>query len=163
VRRALLARLDVAPRDRVLELGVGSGRLLSAVAARAARGAVAGVEPDEVAYRQARRTCERALREGRVVLLRTTSRDLSAFADAAFDKVYGVHVAYFWDDPAPHLAQIRRVLRPGGRLVLGYCEGEPGEGGEPRLRSAALEAALAASGFAQVRTERGQPAWTSAC
>jgi SAM-dependent methyltransferase len=163
VRRALLARLDVAPRDRVLELGVGSGRLLSAVAARAAHGVVAGVEPDEVAYRQARRTCERGLREGRVVLLRTTSLDLSAFADAAFDKVYGVHVAYFWGDPAPHLAEIRRVLRPGGRLVLGYCEGEPGEGEEPRFRSAVLEGALAASGFGHVRTEGGQPAWTSAC
>jgi SAM-dependent methyltransferase len=163
VRRALLARLDVAPRDRVLELGVGSGRLLSAVAARATQGIVAGVEPDEVAYRQARRTCERGIREGRVMLLRGTSLDLSAFADGAFDKVYGVHVAYFWEDPLPDLAEIRRVLRPGGRLLLGYCEGEPGEDGKPRFRAAALEQALTASGFAHVRTEGGLLAWTSAC
>jgi SAM-dependent methyltransferase len=163
VRRALLARLEVAARDRVLELGVGSGRLLSAVAARAARGVVAGVEPDEVAYRHARRTCERGVREGRVVLLQGTSVDLSAFADDAFDKVYGVHVAYFWAEPGPHLAEIRRVLRPGGRLVLGYCDGASAEDGEPRFRAAVLEEALAASGFANVRTEAGQPAWTSAC
>jgi SAM-dependent methyltransferase len=163
VRRALLARLAVEPRDRVLELGVGSGRLLSAVAARAAQGVVAGVEPDEVAYRQARRTCERGVRDGRVLLLRGTSLDLSAFADAAFDKIYGVHVAYFWEDALPHVAEIRRVLRAGGRLVLGYCAGEPGGDGEPRLHSAALERALAAAGFAQIRTENGQPAWTTAC
>jgi ubiquinone/menaquinone biosynthesis C-methylase UbiE len=162
VRRALLVRLDVAPRDHVLELGVGSGRLLSAVAARAAQGVVAGVEPDEVAYRQARRTCERGVREGRVVLLQGTSVDLSAFADDAFDKVYGVHVAYFWEDPLPHLAEIRRVLRPGGRLVLGYCDGEPGADAEPRFRAAVLEEALGACGFAQIHTEPGQPAWTSA-
>lgn len=162
VRRALLARLAPGPRDRVLELGVGSGRLLAAVAARAAQGVVAGVEPDEVAWRQARRTCERGVREGRVVLLRGTSGDLSAFADAAFDKVYGVHVAYFWEDPGPHVAEIRRVLRPGGRLVLGYCEGEPGDDEEPGFRSVALERALAAAGFASVLTESGQPAWTTA-
>jgi len=154
VRRALLERLAVEPRDRVLELGVGSGRLLSAVAARAAQGFVAGVEPEEFAFRHASRRCERLVREGRVALLRGTSLDLSAFAGAAFDKVYGVHVSDFWDDPLPHLREIRRVLRPGGRLLLGTCAGETG---------AALEPALAAAGFAAIRTAHDDKlAWTTA-
>jgi ubiquinone/menaquinone biosynthesis C-methylase UbiE len=154
VRRALLERLSVGPRDRVLELGVGSGRLLSAVAARAAQGFAAGVEPDEVAFRHASRRCERLVREGRVALLRGTSLDLSVFASAAFDKVYGVHVTCFWEDPLPHLREVRRVLRPGGRLLLGYCEGEPSLG---------LERGLAAAGFREIRTAcTGELAWTTA-
>jgi len=143
-QRALLARLAVEARDRVLELGFGSGRLLSAVAARAARGFVAGVEPEEVAFRHASRRCERLLRAGRVALLRGSSSDLSAFGAAAFDKVYGLYVTYFWSDPLPHLRQIRRVLRPGGRLVLGTHACEPGPG---------LEAALAAVGFDEIRSD----------
>jgi len=154
VRRALLERLAVGPRDRVLELGFGSGRLLSAVAARATQGFVAGVEPEAYALRHARRRCERLLREGRVALLRGTSRDLAAFDAAAFDQVYGVHVTYFWDDPLPHLREIRRVLRPGGRLLLGYCAGEASPG---------LEPALAAGGFREIRTGGADKlAWTTA-
>jgi SAM-dependent methyltransferase len=163
-RRALLERLVVEKRDRVLELGFGNGRLLFAVAARATQGFVAGVEPEEYAVRHAGLRCARLLREGRVALLRGTSRDLSAFAAASFDKVYGVHVTYFWDDPVPHVREIRRVLRPGGRLLLGYCAGEPaGDASCPRSRSLALELGLAAAGFERIRTEGGsEPVWTSA-
>ena len=154
VRRALLERLAVEPRDRVLELGVGSGRLLSAVAARASQGFVWGVEPEEVAFRHASRRCERLVREGRVALLRGTSLDLSAFTSAGFDRVYGVHVTDFWDDPLPHLQEVRRVLRPGGRLLLGYCATEPDAG---------LERGLAAAGFLEIRSACADKlTWTTA-
>ena len=154
VRRAVLERLAVEKRDHLLELGFGSGRLLFAVAARASQGLVAGVEPEEFALRHASRRCERLVREGRVTLLRGTSRDLSAFANGAFDKVYGVHVTSFWDDPLPHLGEIRRVLRPGGRLLLGTSADEPG---------LALQRGLAATGFQEIRTESVDTlAWTTA-
>ena len=162
VRRELLKRLAVEPRERVLELGFGSGRLLFAVAARATQGFVAGVEPEEFALRHASRRCERLVREGRVVLLRGTSRDLSAFEAERFDKVYGVHVTYFWDDPLPHLAEARRVLRPGGQLLLGYCPSDP-DGARPAVAVDALEQALAAAGFDRIRSDGRDPlVWTSA-
>jgi ubiquinone/menaquinone biosynthesis C-methylase UbiE len=163
VRTALLERLEVAPRDRVLELGFGNGRLLSAVAARAAQGFVAGVEPEEYALRHAERRCARLVREGRVTLLRGSSQDLSTFSPESFDKVYGVHVTYFWDDPQPHLREIRRVLRSGGRLLLGYRPCEPDREELACSHIETLESALAAAGFGAIRTDDGrQPAWTVA-
>jgi len=40
-------------------------------------------------------------------------------ADASADGVISVNTLYFWPDPAAALGEIRRVLKPGGRLVLG--------------------------------------------
>lgn len=42
------------------------------------------------------------------------------FADETFDLVFGINVVYFWDKPETELIEIRRVMKPGGRLVLGY-------------------------------------------
>jgi SAM-dependent methyltransferase len=41
-----------------------------------------------------------------------------------------VHTLYFWKDPAAHLLEIRRVLRPGGRLALGFRTKDEGSGAE---------------------------------
>jgi SAM-dependent methyltransferase len=41
-------------------------------------------------------------------------------ADARFDAALAVHVVYFWREPLADLAEIRRVLRPGSRLLLVY-------------------------------------------
>ena len=41
------------------------------------------------------------------------------YADDMFDAAYAVNVLYFWPDAIATLREIRRVLRPGGRLMLG--------------------------------------------
>jgi len=162
--RGLLARLQVAPADRILELGVGSGRLLAEVAARATRGFVAGVEPAPAMLRHAARRNARLVARGRVELRAGSSADLSAWPDATFDKVYGMHVTCFWRDPGRDLREVARVLRPGGLLVLGYW---PDESAPPRTEVSRLEAGLRAAGLGEVRTERAGDAeallaWTCA-
>ncbi|MEN8159076.1 MAG: class I SAM-dependent methyltransferase [Myxococcota bacterium] len=159
VRRALLARLTPRKEDRLLELGVGSGSTLLAVATRASEGFVAGIEPDPLALRHARRRCERLVRDGRVTLAAGSSSDLSMFEPASFDKVYGVHVSSFWDEPAGHLAEIRRVLRPGGLLLLGRSPWLP----EGLATGERLEHALRETGFRSVHTDCADPmVWTTA-
>jgi ubiquinone/menaquinone biosynthesis C-methylase UbiE len=159
VRQALLARLLPGKGDRLLEIGVGSGNLLLAVAARAHEGFVAGVEPDALALRHAERRCARLVREGRVALVEGSSADLSGFETDSFDKVYGVHVASFWDEPRDHLAEIRRVLRPGGFLLLGQSPSLP----ESRVSGDRLEAALGEAGFRNVHIDNADAVvWTTA-
>jgi len=42
------------------------------------------------------------------------------FADQTFDVCFGINVVYFWENPEKELAEIIRVLKPGGMLMLGY-------------------------------------------
>ena len=80
------------------------------------------------------------------------------FPDAAFDKALAVHTLYFWQPPGPHLLEIRRVLVPGGRLVLAYRPA--GSGSVTDFPSEvytfqtpqAVGASLIAAGFSEIET-----------
>jgi ubiquinone/menaquinone biosynthesis C-methylase UbiE len=112
-----LDRLDVQSADRVLEVGFGPGRALERVAGMVASGRVAGVEISDAMLAMATRRCNRFIQEGRVELRLGTAERLP-FERASFDKVYSVHTLYFWERPFEVVAEIRRVLKPGGMLVL---------------------------------------------
>ncbi len=42
------------------------------------------------------------------------------FDSNMFDVCFGINVVYFWENPGCELAEILRVLKPGGCLMLGY-------------------------------------------
>jgi ubiquinone/menaquinone biosynthesis C-methylase UbiE len=42
------------------------------------------------------------------------------YADETFDKVCTVNTLYFWPSPLKNLREIRRVIKPGGRLVVAF-------------------------------------------
>jgi arsenite methyltransferase len=109
--------LDIRPTDHVLEVGFGSGHGIKQAAALAVRGRVAGIDFSETMVRQAREHNARVRAGGRVDL---THGDASAlpYPDNSFDKVFATNVVYFWQDPTANLTEIRRVMKPGGRLAL---------------------------------------------
>jgi ubiquinone/menaquinone biosynthesis C-methylase UbiE len=109
----VLGALDVAPGERVLELGFGGGVGLALLLAHEPSVKPSGVDLSrEMVVRCQRRFGDRvALVEGTV--------ETMPFAGAAFDKVFGVNVSYFWPDMSRALAEVLRVLAPGGLFVLG--------------------------------------------
>jgi len=80
--------------------------------------------------------------------------------DASVDAVLCTDAIQFPDDPAAGYAEIRRVLRPGGRVAL--TSWEPVERDDqrlsPRLRQVDLAAGLAGAGFTDIQV-RDKPSW----
>ncbi|GII84059.1 methyltransferase [Sphaerisporangium siamense] len=109
-RPAMLALAgDVAGR-RVLDAGCGSGALSAALRDRGA--VVTGIDASATMLALARR------RLGDDAALRVADlRDRLPFADGAFDDVVASLVLHYLEDWGPALAELRRVLRPGGRLI----------------------------------------------
>src|SRR4051794_2762432 len=109
-RPAMLALAgDVAGR-RILDAGCGSGPLSAALRDRGA--VVTGIDVSAGMLALARR------RLGDDVALHVA--DLNGrlpFADGAFDDVVASLVLHYLKDWGPALAELRRVLRPGGRLI----------------------------------------------
>jgi SAM-dependent methyltransferase len=154
---AVLARMAVGPTDRVLELGCGSGGTLFHVARRAPRGLVVGVDASDAMLRRARMRDADLVGAGRVRLELGTCSNLSAFAPGGFDRVYAVHEVYFWSDPRAELGEVRRVLRPGGQLLLGFRPTDDERGGArdlSRYPARRMEWLLREKGFGPVRSER---------
>lgn len=149
VAQTALELMALRPEDAVLELGCGSGRLIAQVAARAQRGFVAGIDPSALMVRHARFRNRRFIERGLLDLRCAASDDLSAWPAGRFDKIYALHVVYFWRRPERDLAEIHRVLRPGGRLVLGFCpNARSARGAEPATCEVSrVEAWLHAAGF----------------
>ncbi len=109
--------LDLHPADRVLDIGFGGGVLLNRMAGVVTQGCLAGADISPAIVDSARGRYAALLRAGRLDL-RCASVDALPFADASFDKVCSVNSIFYWPDSAAGIKEIRRVLSPGGRLVL---------------------------------------------
>lgn len=117
----VLDALAIRGGEHVLELGFGHGRTIAAAAKRAPEACFAGIEIAPTAVRSAARRCRALAAAGRLDLRAGDGLPLP-WPDGAFDAAFAVHTLYFWPDAARQLAELRRVLRPGGRLVLGFRE-----------------------------------------
>lgn len=109
--------LDIAPTDHVIELGCGPGVAVAALAGRAARGLVVGVDHSAVMIGQARRRNTVAIRAGRVRLIHAPVERLHAMA-GPFDAALAVNTVGMWPEPTARLQEVGRMLRPGGRIAL---------------------------------------------
>jgi len=111
--------LEVQPQHRVVEIGYGPGTALALLCERVGEGFVAGVDPSAVMARQAYRRNRALVRHGRLRLTLGSS-DRLPFPAGQFDRVCTVNTIYFWPTPEADLAEIHRVLKPGGQAVVTF-------------------------------------------
>ncbi len=111
--------LEPIPGSRILEIGFGPGVAVHAICREVPGARVGGVDPSEVMVRQAVRRNRSAVRRGQVDL-RLGSASTLPWDDASFDAVLSLNNAHLWDPVDVALSECRRVLRPGGRIVIGF-------------------------------------------
>jgi arsenite methyltransferase len=153
-------QLELTPSDRVLEVGFGGGVSLPSLIASAAF--VGGVDRSSDMVTRAKAIFSEAVSAGRADFREGSVEELP-FEASSFERVCTVNTIYFWSSLDAGFAEIRRVLSPGGRVVVGFVPKERMDRmGMPVdiFTSRAPEdvvAALRKAGFSDVRIERPEP------
>jgi ubiquinone/menaquinone biosynthesis C-methylase UbiE len=113
--RIAIRTLDCSPDNTILDLGCGSGPAIRTLAGMAGQGLILGIDHSETMLAQASRRNRQAVRQRRVHLVRGRI-DALPWRDNTIDKILAVHVVYFAGEAG--VREARRVLRPGGRIVI---------------------------------------------
>jgi phosphatidylethanolamine/phosphatidyl-N-methylethanolamine N-methyltransferase len=113
-RLQAIQRMGIRSGDRVLEVGVGTGINLSLYPKDCA---VTGIDFSHSMLEKARERAARKDVPHSVRLLQMDAADLR-FADDSFDIVYAPYLISVVPDPIKVAQEMRRVCRPGGRIVF---------------------------------------------
>lgn len=114
--RRFRAAAGVGPRDRVLDIGCGTGQSTRQAARAAVAGSALGVDLSAAMLERARR---RSDDEGlRNVTYQQADAQVHPFPPAHFDLGISRFGTMFFADPVAAFTNIGRALRPGARLVL---------------------------------------------
>ena len=135
--------LQIAPNDGVLEVGFGPGVVTERLTKLAPAGRVAGIDHSIEMVELARARNITTIQKGGVDLQWGSVESLP-FGDSIFDKALAINSMHVWPDAIVGLREIRRVMKSGGRIALGFTpySGQSKDG---------LTNTLVGAGFAKAR------------
>lgn len=113
-RQLILELAGDVTRSRILDVGCGDGDLALELTRRGAM--VTGIDASAAMIDAAK---DRAKRHNANVTFQVASAEHLPFSAEQFDVVTAITILCFVEDAAPVFREIGRVLRPGGRLVIG--------------------------------------------
>jgi ubiquinone/menaquinone biosynthesis C-methylase UbiE len=119
-RTALVEAIAPTPRQRILDLGCGTGSLCVMIKARCWRAEVIGLDPDPAMLFRARRKAEAAGFELPLIMGSATALPTDPPLDRAVDVCVASLMFHHLDrgEKRTALAETARVLKPGGRFFI---------------------------------------------
>lgn len=142
---------EIRPTDRVLDVATGTGVVVRAIAAKIRpSGGILGVDLSDGMLSTAR---EKAVAAGYAIEFLKTDAEALALPDKSFDVVLSLFGLMHFPHPDAAVAQMFRVLKPGGRVVIGV--------GSSPARDSFAQVGYACS-RAWEMVERGRGRWLAA-
>ena len=109
--------IEVTADAAALDVGCGGGKTVDRLAKMAVDGWVVGLDYSEDSVVVSRRKNAKHIHDGRVEICHATVSEIP-YEDRTFDLVTAVENFYFWPTPDTDLLEVRRVMKPGGDLLI---------------------------------------------
>jgi demethylmenaquinone methyltransferase / 2-methoxy-6-polyprenyl-1,4-benzoquinol methylase len=114
-RRFLVSRVDAGPSDRVLDVATGTAAVAIELV-RAHGCSVVGLDQSPEMLAEGSRRVDRAGLADAIELVEGRAEELP-FAEGSFDALTFTYLLRYVDDPGATLAELARVVRPGGTIA----------------------------------------------
>lgn len=118
--------LDVEPDDRILEIGCGHGVAVSLVCERLTGGSITAIDRSAKMAEMARKRNAECIARGKALVHPVAFLETD-FDAQCFDKIFAIHVGFFWQRPGRELGMIGDLLASGGALYLFFQPLVPAE------------------------------------
>tara|TARA_R110002049_G_scaffold308754_1_gene513919 strand:+ start:62218 stop:62904 length:687 start_codon:yes stop_codon:yes gene_type:complete len=105
--------------DRILEIGMGNGFFIKDLLAMADNLDYTGVDFSKTMVEEASALNKKLIGTGKVRFCEASIEKLP-FNDNSFDCITTTNTLYFWPKPENDVKELSRVLKPGGKLLIGY-------------------------------------------
>jgi ubiquinone/menaquinone biosynthesis C-methylase UbiE len=117
INRDAIHALAVSGNDNILEIGMGNGFFVQEIVSTDPSIKYTGVDFSHTMIREAVSINQSWIQSGQVQFAEAGANNLP-FSSGAFNKIFTVNTLYFWDDAPKVLQELKRVLQPGGRLII---------------------------------------------
>ena len=117
----LLVKQIINPKinDRILEIGFGSGKLIYEMAKITTGGKIEGIDLSDTMLNHANKINKTYISTG-IVKLQQGECSKMPYDNESFDKLCSVNTLYFLRDPDKCFLEMFRILKHGGKIVIGF-------------------------------------------
>lgn len=113
-----IAVLNPEPDDAILEIGMGNGFFVSEIVSKHPGITYTGCDFSELMVEESEKMNADLISKGRAKFIHSDIASLP-FEDNSFNKIFTINTIYFWDDEKVALQEIKRVLKPNGKFIVG--------------------------------------------
>jgi len=155
--RLILHHLGVVQARRVLDVGCGEGRLVNLLAGQTGK-RVVGLDISDHGFAEARYAAGQTAIPHLVECVECDAQQI-AFKDDYFEAIILTYSLHHVEEPLIALREIHRILKPGGRVLIGdwVAAEDQSRSGCFRFTLSEMQQMPQAAGFQQVEIEQIEP------
>ena len=111
--------MSVQIDDRIIEIGFGTGKLIYKMAQKIETGLIEGVDFSNTMVSIAQKRNKKNIANGKVTIIEGNFDEIPYEKDK-FTKACSINTLYFWPKPEHTVKKIVDILKPQGKLILGF-------------------------------------------